>query len=155
MACLPMATRLPLHRAALAPAAAASRGTILPLVVVFLGHAGSYVYRFISNLGDVMPARRAEAAWLANATLRPWEYNEWQPELLDEEFLAYRLPHFLSEEECSHIINEIAPKGRLPLGGLAGPAASLVARRRREFARAVRDATLQGRDELDDACRAE
>ena len=34
----------------------------LPLVVVFLGHAGSYVYRFISNLGDVMPARRAEAA---------------------------------------------------------------------------------------------
>jgi hypothetical protein len=89
----------------------------LPLVVVFLGHAGSYVYRFISNLGDVMPARRAEAAWLANATLRPWEYNEWQPELLDEEFLAYRLPHFLSEDECSHIINEIAPKAAFHLAG--------------------------------------
>ena len=60
---------------------------------------------------DVMPARRRRR--LASATLRPWEYNEWQPELLGG-ILAYRLPH-----SCRTSVRTYCEMPRsLPLGGL-------------------------------------
>ena len=61
---------------------------------------------------EVLPAKRPYAAWLENATTpgRPWELERWGAVPLDAEGIAYRLPRFLSVEECEHIINEVSPR---------------------------------------------
>ena len=61
---------------------------------------------------EVLPSVRPYAAWLQNASTpgRPWLVEEGGAEPLDVDGIAYRLPKFLSVEECEHIINNVVPR---------------------------------------------
>ena len=56
------------------------------------------------------PMIMPNASWQAGRSLLPWEQPRWSAELLDTNRTAYRIPNFLSAEECEHIISDVAPK---------------------------------------------